>query len=73
MSDEEREKMRAWVENWKEIGPLVEALRIKEIRSADLEEAILSMDDAFRSATFLSPASKTSGLVEFHAILARSK
>ncbi len=32
MTDEEREKMRAWVNNWKETGKVLEKLRGEEVK-----------------------------------------
>ena len=73
MNDDESEKMRQWVSNWKETGEFLEKLRREEIRHANLAESIGIFDDAFRSAFWLNQAEKTSGLVEFHRILAKSK
>ncbi len=73
MTDEEREKMRAWVQGWKETGEVLEKLRREQIRNSNLAETIRQFDDAFRSALWLSGAEPTSGLVEFHKILAKSR
>lgn len=73
MTDEEREKMRTWVNNWKETGEIMEKLRREKIRNANLEDAILALDGAFRSALWLSPNLPTSGMIEFHKILSKSK
>jgi hypothetical protein len=73
MTDEERNKMKAWVDNWKTLGPILEKLKREESKSANLEETILAMDSAFRSAIYLSPPKKTSGLVDFHLIMAKSR
>jgi hypothetical protein len=70
---DENERLREYVERWKETGEFLEKLRRKEIREADLAESIQIFDDAFRSALWLSPVEKSSGLVEFHKILARSR
>jgi hypothetical protein len=73
MTDEERERMREYVKRWTETGAILEKLRREEIRSAKLEDAISIFDDAFRSALWLNPAEKTSGLIEFHKIMAKSR
>lgn len=73
MNDDEREKFRAWVNGWKETGEVLEKLRREEIRNSNLADSIEVFDNAFRSALWLNPAGKTSGLVEFHKILAKSK
>lgn len=43
----EKEQMRAWVENWKRIGPELEAMKRRELRA-------LSEDEAFDQAETLS-------------------
>lgn len=73
MHGEEREKLREYVNRWKETGEFLEKLRREEIRNSNLAEAIGIFDDAFRSALWLEPAEPTSGLVEFHKILAKSR
>lgn len=72
MAKSKKESMRGWVSLWKETGKALELLRREEIRNSKLEETILALDDAFHSALFLSSNKKTSGLIEFHEILARS-
>lgn len=73
MKDDEREKLRQYVNRWKETGEFLEKLRREEIRNSNLIESIGVFDDAFRSALWLNQAGKISGLVEFHRILAKSK
>ena len=73
MPNKEREKLREYVRRRKETGEFLEKLRREEIRSSNLAEAIGIFDEAFRSALWLRPAEKTSGLVEFHRILAKSR
>jgi len=73
MTVEEREKMRDWVINWKETGKVLEKLRREEIRNANLAESLPAFNDALRSALWLRPAEPSSGLVEFHRLLAKTK
>lgn len=73
MKPDEREKLREYVNRWKETGEFLEKLRREEIRNSNLSETISVFDDAFRSALWLHPAEKTSGLIEFHRILAKSR
>jgi len=35
----EKEQMRAWVENWKRVGPELEAIKRRELRAMTEEEA----------------------------------
>ncbi len=65
--------MKAWIEGWKEIDQVQSELRRRRIRSANVVEAILALDGAFRAVRKLHPKRLTSGLVEFHQILATSK
>ena len=73
MNEEEREKLRRYVHRWKETGEFLEKLRREEIRNSNPADSIGVFDDAFRSALWMNQAEKTSGLVEFHRILAKSK
>lgn len=73
MTDEEREKMRTWVNNWKETGKFLENLRREEIRKSILSDSIKAFDNAFKSAIYLNKPKPTSGFVEFYKILKKSK
>lgn len=73
MSEDEREKLRAWVINWKETGEFLEKLKLEEFRRANLTETILSLSDASESALLHYPPRPTSGLIEMHEILKRMK
>ncbi len=73
MTDEEREKMREWVNNWKETGEFLEKLKLEEFRRENLAETILSLSDASESALLHYPPRPTSGLIEMHKILKRMK
>lgn len=50
MDEKEKELMRAWVENWKRAGPILEERRRGEIRASDSREFI----------------ALTTGILEFH-------
>ena len=62
MTDDEREKTKAWVEHWKRVGPLLERIRREELRNweydPDLVDAVLELGCRLRVER------KTSGLVE---------
>jgi hypothetical protein len=70
---EEKEKLRRWVKGWDETGKFLEELRRKEIRDSNLAEIIPLFDEAFRSALWLRKAESTSGLVEFHKLMAKTR
>ncbi len=40
MTSEEREQMRRWVETWKQAGPELEAIRVRELQESDNRKAI---------------------------------
>ena len=69
MKTSETEQLRAWVENWKVLGPKLEELRRQRIRTASTEEAIRQFDLAFKAAIRNTPPRTTSGLVEFQRLL----
>ncbi len=69
--ENEKEKLRAWAENWKETGKVLEEMRREEIRNSNLADSIRSFDLALKSALWLEPARPYSGLVEYHKILSK--
>ena len=73
MTDEEREKMREWVNNWKETGEVLEKLRREEIRKTVTSKVLPVFDDALESALYLRKPRLTSGFVQMYKILAKSK
>jgi hypothetical protein len=73
MNDDEKEKLRAWIKNWKELGKFLENLRIEESRKANLDEVIMSLNDASESALEMFPPIPTSGLIEMQRIFMKQK
>jgi len=66
--DEADEELRAWVQNWREIGPELDRVRREEIRSANTQESIRAFDLAFQAAIRNHPPRATSGLVEMQRL-----
>ena len=64
MTDEEKTRARAWIQNWQELGPILERLRMETIRRADTAAAIEAFDLAYKSARLRCPQRLSSGLVE---------
>lgn len=62
--NDDKEKLRAWVETWRETGKVLEKLRREEMREESLPETILALTDASESALRLNPPVPTSGLIE---------
>ena len=73
MSNDQHDELKRWLSGWKEVDKVQEALRKSRIRKSNTADAILALDDAFRSALWRSPKRCSSGLVEFHEILAKSR
>ncbi|MGI8470452.1 MAG: hypothetical protein ACR2N3_18595 [Pyrinomonadaceae bacterium] len=73
MNGDEREKMREYVNRWKETGKFLEKLKLEEFRRSDLAETILSLSDASESALEFYPPKPTSGLIEMQKLFAKLK
>ncbi|MBM3754922.1 MAG: hypothetical protein FJW38_13190 [Acidobacteria bacterium] len=67
---DEREQMRRWVQNWKELGPILENIRREEIVAADNVAVMAVLAGAFNDAATL-PMCETSGLVEMQRSLSK--
>jgi hypothetical protein len=67
------EKLRAWVEGWKETGKVLEQLRRDKIKAANTITSIQTLDSAYRSAIRNRVSNPTSGLVEFHQLMNKLK
>jgi hypothetical protein len=71
MDKSQEQRIRQWVENWAQTGPLLEQLRAEEIRNSDTAAAIEQLSDAFESARCQWKPPTTSGLVEQQRLFAR--
>jgi hypothetical protein len=70
---EEDSQLKAYVENWKTLGPILERKRREALRRVDTKIALSHLEDAFASAQFLARPAKSSGLVEQQAIFAKAR
>jgi hypothetical protein len=68
---EEREMMQRWVQAWKEAGPELEAIRVREVREADNLKVLAMLEGAFNHALRTMPPRPSSGLVEMQAWFAK--
>ena len=73
MTEDQREKLKVWLDNWKEVDKVQTELRKSRIRNSKTADSILALDVAFRSALWRSPKRQSSGLIEFHKILDKSR
>ena len=64
---EEREMLRRYVENWRELGPKLEVIRRREIREAGNLKVLALLKEAFDHALRTAPPRTTSGMVEMQA------
>ncbi len=44
MTEAEKEQVRAWIRNWKELGPILEELRTQSLRVVDTAASIQAFD-----------------------------
>ena len=63
--------LRRYASTWREVAPLLEAMRDRELIETPLPVAMDQLSDMIDSAIFLKPLTDTSGLVEMRRILAR--
>lgn len=68
---QERELLRRWVDTWREAGPVLEAIRHREIREADNLQVLASLEGAFNHALRTMPPRESSGLVEMQKWFAK--
>jgi hypothetical protein len=68
---EEREMIRRWVQTWREAGPVLDAIRCREIREADNLKVLASLEGAFNQALRTMPPRPSSGMVEMQKWLAK--
>ncbi len=66
-----KDPLRAYADAWREVAPLLEAMRDEELRNTPLPVAMAQLSSMIDSAIFLKPLSDTSGLVEMQRILSR--
>ena len=67
----EAEMNRRWAQTWKEAGPELEKIRLREVRDADNLLSLQLLASAFNHATSSQPPRETSGLVEMQRHLAK--
>ena len=73
MDEAEREPMKAWVENWKQVGPLLERFRHEELRSFRHEDNIELIDSLLQIGYRHRRDEPTSGLVEQQRIFMKAR
>ena len=63
--------IRKWVDAWKEAGPELERIRLREVREEDNLLSLQLLAPAFEHAAKTQPPDNTSGLVEMQHYFAK--
>jgi hypothetical protein len=69
MSDRPTDK--EWVEHWRRLGPLLEKIRLEELRHFNYEEQLPIIDALLQIGVDYAVPRPTSGLVELERLLAK--
>jgi hypothetical protein len=67
----ERELVRHWAQTWKECGPELERIRLREVRDEDNVLSLQQLARMFNHATRTQKPDQSSGLVEMQRHLAK--
>lgn len=70
---DEKEKLREYVNRWKETGEILENLKREEFKQSNRASIILSLSDASQSAILKYPPLPTSGLIEMQKLFNKLK
>ena len=67
----EKAAIRQWAQTWKDAGPELEKIRLREMRDEDNRLSLQLLARAFNHATSTQPPDELSGLVEMQRYLAK--
>lgn len=67
----EKEMIQRWVQTWKEAGPELERIRLREVRDEDNLLSLQLLAPAFEHALRTQPPDSTSGLIEMQRVFAK--
>jgi hypothetical protein len=67
----EQEMIQRWVDTWKEAGPELELIRLREVREQDNLLSLRLLARAFNHATSSQPPRESSGLIEMQRYFAK--
>jgi hypothetical protein len=73
MTEREKLQVKAWIENWETLRPVLENLKCESLRRVNTAESIEAFDIAYKSARLHRPHRKTSGLIEQQRLFMRSR
>ncbi len=67
----EKEQMRLWVQTWKDAGPELEKIRLREVRDEDTRLSLQFLEAAFNHAVRTQPPDNSPGMVEMQRHFAK--
>jgi len=73
MTETEREQMKAWVENWKRVGPILEEFRRQELRELTWERGRMAADSLLQLSAQFARTRDASGMVEMQRIFQKAR
>ncbi|HEY7329741.1 MAG TPA: hypothetical protein VH592_19055 [Gemmataceae bacterium] len=73
MSDTKPKADKNWVEHWRRLGPILEAIRQEELRNFNYEEQLPIIDALLQLGLDHAVPRPTSGLVELERLLAKGR
>lgn len=65
----EKWSLKNWVDNWKQIDPILQAQNDQDIRSSDTAKSIEQLDWSYRYVRDNYPVALYSGMVDFYKVL----
>jgi hypothetical protein len=73
MTDEEKQKLKLWVETWKRAGPALERFRHQELRAFRHEDNVEAIDALLQIGYQHRRDDPTSGLVEQQRLFMKAR
>jgi hypothetical protein len=73
MREQEREQYREYVQRWKRVGPLLERIRLRELRSPEYGKNWRIVDGLYELAMYHRRSRPTSGLMELQRLFAKAR
>jgi hypothetical protein len=73
MQDQDRQRTRAWVENWIRVGPQLEAIRRTELRAMTYQQRVQAIGDLLDIGCRFAKPRTGSGLVEQQRLFQKAR
>lgn len=73
MQDQDQHRTRAWVENWAQAGPRLEAIRRRELRAMTHQQRIKAIETLLQIGSRFAKPRATSGLVEQQRLFQKAR